>query len=102
MDKDLEKMENELGIDLVTLINVLKAGKIWIFYPDMYKRFPQRPEDCFLDWDSIVIFFEKKTIGFADKGWEEEMGYSERPLSEYGKTWAITKEELEKNNNVNL
>lgn len=73
---ELEDIEDELGIDLVTLFKVLKGG---IFVDgDSTRKY------VFLDVDEKELF----TIN------DFECAYFAASLSQYGKTWALTKEEL--------
>ena len=76
---DLEDIEEELGIDLVTLFKALKH-KIWIKTPFGYK-------DKWL-CSTEGLFYSNSRSGFK---------INERLLTkDYGKTWALTKEKLEK------
>ena len=66
----LEDIEEELGIDLVTLINALKNG--------IYGKIGNKIEHILaphLSWYCQEIYIFK--------------------IKDYGKTWALTKEELE-------
>ena len=77
----LEDLEEELGIDFITLFKVIKEDQIY------YKFFNEI--QC---WSPIKIELRKGNIYFA-----RQVGgkYSLRqPLSNYGKTWALTREEL--------
>ena len=79
----LEDVEEELGIDLITLFKALKNG-IWVKFDDDF-GFTGKPH--------IVIHKDKATdLCFRDKKWwiQENDFY----LKDYGKTWALTKEEL--------
>ena len=80
----LEDIEEELGIDLLTLIKALKDG-IWVKY------------------SSSIIEHKTWYVHLLDNyiGWKENSGslydndrVENRPLKDYGKTWALTKEEL--------
>ena len=95
----LEDIEEELGIDLITLFNVLKNG-IWIKQPDyiaipIYKIESNYLKLC-IDSYGMVSF---KKLYYEDlDGTLEETG-EEYKMSEYGKqdygvSWALTKEEL--------
>lgn len=79
---ELEDIEQELGVDLVTLFKALKD--------DVYVKSPYdvSPESSALD----IRFF--KTFGwfFTYRG----CGYPRYLIKDYGKTWALTKEELQK------
>lgn len=68
----LEDLEEELGIDLLTLFNVLKNG--------MYAKLGN--EIIYIH--NPVLNLDTKTIGYLYK-------YG---LKDYGETWALTKEEL--------
>lgn len=72
----LEDLEEELGIDLVTLFKALKNG-IWI-YDDGNPYFTSRIK---LSWHLDAIYCDTSDIYVL--------------LKDYGKTWALTKEELE-------
>lgn len=76
----LEDIEDELGIDLVTLFKVLKGG-IFVDGDSTHKY-------VFLDVNEKELF----TIN------DFECAYFAASLSQYGKTWALTKEELEGKN----
>ena len=75
----LENIEEELGIDLVTLFKALKCGV------------------CIKDegyFNNTDIYFHPLEMEFVIE-WanKDNMGYE--CLKDYGKTWALTKEELE-------
>ena len=76
----LEDIEEELGIDLITL---LKGGKHGIWY-----------------LSNGTLYFQKLDICLVDKCFREYIDYERRYMKyyfkDYGKTWALTKEELEK------
>ena len=80
--EQIKYLEKELGIDFITLFKVLKEDKIY------FKFFNEI--QC---WSPIKIDLRKRNIFFC-----RQVGgkYSSRqPLSNYGKTWALTKEELQ-------
>lgn len=79
----LEDIEEELGIDLITLFKTVEQNKI-------YYRF----YDEIQEWSPIKIDLRKNVIWFC---WQHHLNkYAlKQPLSSYGKTWALTKEELE-------
>lgn len=90
MCKELWKykdIEEELGIDLITLFNALRngvyyrmsSGQITKDYVFLISNNMNIGQVSKLDY-SFMTCFEKHTLLFAD----------------YGKTWALTKEELEK------
>ena len=75
---DLEYIEEELGIDLITLF---KASKC--FY--------SKTLDCYCPHPNPIF----KTCG--EKGeWHISFMGNLHKLKDYGKTWALTKDELEK------
>lgn len=79
----LEDIEDGLGIDLLTLFKALKNG-IWVKY-DADFGFTGKPE--------IVIKKDKCTeICLRNKKWWIQE--NDFLLKDYGKTWALTKEEL--------
>lgn len=75
----LEDIEEALGIDLLTLFETLKQGRIWI------KKKDQIISSCDygLCLPGIGYYLICKDNGY----W--------LPTKDYGKTWALTKEELE-------
>lgn len=82
--KDLER---ELGIDLITLIKIFAKG----FYArikgyDGYYLYQFDPRD-------IELNIERKSLIVYEEWRDSE--YGEYPFKKYGKTWALTKEELE-------
>ena len=88
----LEDIEEELGIDLVTLFKAFKNG-IWIKYNLGSRTYNYKTGEDKETGDQIV--FHKapyktlvENIGYFRRLFEKE--YAEN----YGKTWALTKEEL--------
>ena len=86
---DLEDIEEEIGIDLLTLFKALKDG-VW-YYNDSSQLIHEyvwlisnyltvEPHDKISS--SFMTIYENQILLFAD----------------YGKTWALTKEELENEN----
>ena len=83
----LEDIEEELGIDLITLNKLRKADKIYVKFFDEIQ-----------EWNKTKIELRNCNIWygyFAGKGY----GLSQ-PLSNYGTGFALTREELE--NDINL
>lgn len=74
----LEDIEEELGIDLIILLKAVKDG-IWVRHP--YNSIDYEPFriDYWIDY----------------KTGEEGMMICGMEIKDYGKTWALTKEELE-------
>ena len=75
----LEDIEEELGIDLTTLFKALKNG---IYYIDEHIQI----KIIFSD-DNRLYITNNAIMVYATKTWLE--------FKDYGKTWALTKEELE-------
>lgn len=78
--KDLEE---KLGIDLITLFKALKQGRIWV--KNTYGKL-----ECVCDYSlnfNAALNYWFLRIG---EGLYDVVGFKE-----YGKTWALTKEELE-------
>ena len=78
----IEDIEEELGIDLITLFKALKQGGVYVKY------------DNKVDWVLMMKNFEILGDG------NEITLLSQIKLNpkDYGKTWALTKEELENEN----
>jgi len=83
---ELEDIEEELGIDLITFIKALKNGVCYftngkqlasdyVYLIDNYMSVGTREQLSY----SFITAFEKQILSFND----------------YGKTWALTEEELE-------
>lgn len=69
-------LEQELGIDLVTLFKAMKNG---IYTKENLDNYPYA---CLLRDDMVLVLFD-------------DIYKHEYLLKDYGKTWALTKEELE-------
>lgn len=80
---DLEDIEDELGIDLVTLFKALKNGIYAKEYTDNIDLYEVRG----IEQNGLSII--SKICSSADCD-------GIRYFKDYGKTWALTKEELEK------
>lgn len=79
----LEDIEEELGIDLITLFKALKNG---IFVEE------QNTVDKEIVFEQVTFFYNYKMLLFKQPRIEIGKG---RYISCYGKTWALTREELE-------
>lgn len=77
----LEDIEDELGIDLITLFKALKNRCYGIQNGKIYKMNIIRLDNQ--DKENIILFRNKHYGGECYL------------LKDYGKTWALTKEELE-------
>lgn len=89
----LEDIEDELGIELITLFKAFKNG-VWIKFNTSSKTYNCKTGEDKETGDQIV--FHKapyktlaKNIGYFRRLFEKE--YTQN----YGKTWALTEEELE-------
>lgn len=94
-EKELQKYKNieeELGIDLVTLFKAITYG---FFYKHKYRNYPTTIE--FADTYRKFIYREgadeKNAWCIGVDGMDEYMPIFY--LKDYGKTWALTEEELE-------
>lgn len=70
----LEDIEEELGIDLITLFKALKNG--------IYKKGRNNLK-------GLILYSKMPMFSFYHKTIDAEL------IEDYGKTWALTKEELE-------
>ena len=82
----LEDLEEELGIDLITLFKVLKDGVYYIYNAD--KKYIEFTNNVSLKHDKDEWFIH---VGWFDMGCPIKLY-----LKDYGKTWALTRKELEK------
>ena len=99
----LEDIEDELGIDLITLFKALKNG-IWTkggYYSDQLEKEPsfvERPEigmcrfydECDENYNTLLHDENVMCI----YSYNYEIMIRQTRLKDYGKTWALTKEEL--------
>ena len=72
--KSLEDIEEELGIDLITLFTALKYG--------IYKKGRN-------NFKGLILYSKMPMFSFYHKTIDNEL------IEDYGKTWALTEEELE-------
>lgn len=84
--KAIEDIEEELGINLTTLFKALKNG---IFVEE------QNTTEKEIVFEQVTFFYNYKMLLFKQP--RKEIGKG-RNISQYGKTWALTKEELEDDN----
>ena len=89
---EYKTIEEELGIDLITLFSALKNGVYYFAYDGQLIHDYVSLINNYIDAGvhdklsySFMTFLEKRTLLFTD----------------YGKTWALTKEELESSKNGN-
>ena len=90
--EEYKKFEEEFGIDLITLFKALKNGVYYFSYDGQLMHDYVGLINNYIDVGahdklsySLMTFLEKRTLLFTD----------------YSKTWALTKEELEGNKNGN-
>ena len=81
--RDVEDIEEEYGVELTTLFKLVEQNKIY------YKFFNNEIQE----WSPIKVDIRKKVVWFA---WQPHQNkYASRlPLSQIGKSLALTKEEL--------
>ena len=86
----LKKLEEELGIDLITLFKALKDRQV--IFKHIYGL--KKPK-IYLETHKIAgLLFDGKSYDL----WLYDNGYGDQFCAytkDYGKTWALTKEELE-------
>ena len=95
--KLLEDLEEEIGIDLITLFKALKDG-FYIKYNDKIVHiFPDKHITINFWYKTINVFIPPKFFIDCKKGTDylSETIDEEYWFKDYGKTWALTREELE-------
>lgn len=91
---ELEDIEEELGIDLITLFKALKDG-VWSTcpYQDIWRmRLENRKKQKLFYFDQITI--DKDHIGMSSSG-DDTVGEYVMKFKDYGKTWSLRKKDLE-------
>lgn len=78
----LEVIEEELGIDLITLFKVMK--KRWVV---------EKISRGYMDVEIDGLSYTEESMLCYDN--DNCCTYNDLPFKEYGKTWALTREELE-------
>ena len=92
--KILEDIEEELGIDLITLFKALIYG-IWTNQEQCYGDEKQGKIRFF----QVRLLLEENAVGCIHNSmWKGEEVIRTLYFKDYGKTWALTKEELENDN----
>ena len=87
----LEDIEEELGIDLITLFKALRNG-IWTNQEQWYGDEKQGKIRFF----QVRLLLEENAIGCIHNSmWKGKEVIRTLYFNDYGKTWALTKEELE-------
>lgn len=90
----LEDIEKEIGIDLITLFKALKNG-VWTNQEQTYGDAKQGKIRFF----QVRLLLGEKSIGCIHNSiWKGKEVIRTLYLKNYGKTWALTKEELEYGN----
>ena len=90
----LENIEEKLGIDLITLFKALRDG-IWT---NQEQRFGDEKQGK-IRFFQVRLLLEENAIGcIYISMWKGEEIIRTLYLKDYGKTWALTKEELENDN----
>ena len=89
--KILEDIEEELGIDLITLFKALING-IWTNQEQCYGDEKQGKIRFF----QVRLLLEENAVGCIHNSmWKGKEVIRTLYFKDYGKTWALTKEELE-------
>ena len=94
--KSLEDLEEEIGIDLITLFKALKDG-FYIKYNDKIVHiFPDKHITINFWYKTINVFIPPKFFIDCKKGTDylSETIDEEYWFKDYGETWALTREEL--------
>lgn len=106
---EYKSLEKELGIDLITLFKALKKG-IWYKHNEMKVNPKYYDNNDRWDWCDLPYYIETKKIVIEyikkfglRKSNDKLLFFSVRAyddwyelyFEDYGKTWALTKEELE-------
>ena len=87
---ELEDIEDELGIDLVTILTALTTGYVfWKYDNFIYKVQVESITNCCLKVNTWYYVSSNKN----GKRYGDEFTIS---FKDYGKTWALTREELER------
>ena len=87
----LEDIEEELGIDVITLFKALKDG-IWTNQEQWYGDEKQGKIRFF----QVRLLLEENAVGCIHNSmWKGKEVIRTLYFKDYGKTWALTKEELE-------
>ena len=90
----LEDIEEELGIDLITLFKALRNG-IWTNQEQCYGDEKQGKIRFF----QVRLLLEENAVGCIHNSmWKGKEVIRTLYFKDYGKTWALTKEELENDN----
>lgn len=85
----LEDIEEELGIDLITLFKVLKGN--------IYSLHPETGKICLIVLPICYYCGNQWVIGCRSMEWNDKENSCDSwdcLPKDYGKTWALTKEEL--------
>lgn len=93
---DLEDIEEELGIDLITLFKALNKGFYIKYNGKIIHIFPDKHITINFWYNTINVFIPPKFFIDCKKGTDylsEEID-EEYCFEDYGKTWALKKEEL--------
>ena len=94
----LEDIEDELGIDLITLFKALKNGFYIKYKGNIVHIFPDKHITINFWYKIINVFIPPKFLIDCKKRTHclTETIDEEYWFKDYGKTWALTREELEK------
>ena len=84
--EDYHKIEEELGIDLITLFRALKNG-FYVYKDNHVVEIKSHKGNC-----GVMSFYASYDSIIAEDVFEQQYIYL---LKDYGKTWALTEKELE-------
>ena len=88
--KEITRIEDELGIDLITLFKAMKNG--------CYAKDKNNNLLSLLEYDKPILYFEENEQEWCfvlDVDLCHLLPHDYLYLKDYGKTWALTREELE-------
>ena len=89
--EQLEKIEEEFGIDFITLFKALKNG-IWTNQEQYYGD----EEQGKIRYFEAMLLLDEKAMGCIHNSlFKGKENIRTLYFKDYGKTWALTKEELE-------
>ena len=96
----LEDIEEELGIDLITLFKALKDGFYIKYNGEIVHIFPDKHITINFWYKTINVFIPPKFFIDCKKGADylSETIDEEYWFNDYGKTWALTRKALEDDN----
>lgn len=93
----LENIEEELSISLITLFKALREDGIWVRWNNKIVNIEPNYLRVEIDCSKpLTVSIKIQELYFEDLDCVMDTTGQEWFMDEYGKTWALTKEELEK------